>query len=164
MLKHLTIAFVLFSFFGQSQKVTTDEFKQFVGHWHGSLTYQDESEDRPTILVANIDVVQIGNTDTLLFSYDYPREPAVNYSDTIVLLKGGKMMGEEKVVVKVITQTNGLIIMTKTNGVDGIDNKRAQILHTYILENNTLVIRKDIKFKGQKEAINRAVWSFDKKH
>ena len=145
----------------QATSITQADLKRFVGDWQGNLTYMDYTSNLPYTMPANIDIEQI-EPNVLLFMYFYPGEPNSNIVDTLIVHDGGKMINDEEVISIRKLERGDTEIITEKSGVDGNDNKKARIRHTYTVGKNTLILNKDIKFVGQKKWINRHQYNWIK--
>lgn len=141
-------------------KTSAKDFQQITGNWQGSLTYLDYSTNKPYTMPANVEVRQIANTNSFIFSNTYPKETNANSADTVVILANGKYIGKELVVSRKHLSKNSIEIITEEAGTDGNDNKPATFKHTYSFSTTTLTIRKDVQFKGETKWINRHVYSY----
>lgn len=90
----------------------------------------------------------------------YPKEPKANTTDTMLISKDGKFLNNEPVTDKKILGKDSILVVTETSGIDGNDNKRARIRHTYLLGKNSYSIKKEVLFTGQSQWILRNEYRF----
>lgn len=150
-----------------STKVSEKDFHILLGNWKGSLTYLDYSSNKPYKMPADVNISQVANSKTFIFSNLYPDEPKANSADTLIISKNGKMMNKKNVMSKrKLDDGNAEVILeiiTEFLSTDGNDNKPAVIRHTYLLGNNTYTKTEHVQFVGQNEWIKRNEYSYKRK-
>lgn len=124
-----------------------------IGKWEGKLTYLDYSSGKPYTMSANIIISLTENEKGYIMEYEYPKEPQANSKDTTYILD--KLFGNDKVVAFKNDLHNGYKLVTQVSGEDGNDHKKAILRHTYILNSNSYIIIKDVKFEGADKWIKR---------
>ena len=140
-----------------------NDFDMLEGKWQGSLTYLDYSSGKPYTMAADIDIKRIGKTNIFIFTNNYPNEKNANSIDTVVISKDGKFIGKELVKSRNILPNGFIEIVAEESGLDGNDNKRAIIRHTYTFGEKNFTNRKDVQFVGGTEWINRHEYSYNRK-
>ena len=150
-----------YSLFAQKQvRVSPADFKSLLGMWQGSLTYLDYSSGKPYTMGADIDIKQIGASNSFIFSNTYPKESGANSIDTMVISKNGKMINGNTVKSKRLLDNGNTEITTEVLNTDGNDNKSAVLKHTYIIGKNIYINRKEVRFTGQKIWIKRNEYKY----
>jgi hypothetical protein len=154
------IVILSFSFVQQHPTVTVSDFNQSVGEWKGSITYLDYSNGKPFTMPANTTLVINTKTDAIILKMIYPDEPKANGNDTLQLSKKGILL-DGKEITDVKKSTEGItLITTALNEVDGNDQKKCTIKHSYIFNKTTLVLKKEVLFDGEINWILRNEYSF----
>lgn len=146
-----------------SSKVSKKDFQILVGSWQGSLTYLDYSSGKPYTMPADVNVSQVANSKTFIFTNLYPNEPKANSADTVVISKKGKLLNKATVTSKRKLDDGNTEIVTEFLGTDGNDNKPAVIRHTYLIGKNTYTNAEHVQFVGQNEWIKRNEYSYKRK-
>lgn len=144
-------------------KTLVNDFQRLSGHWSGSLTYLDYSSGKPYTMPADIEIKRIGGTSQFSFSNIYPNEMSANSIDTITLSTNGKSINNERVIARRKLADGAIEIITEEAGTDGNDNKPATFRHTYTVGKTSFKKRKDVRFTGETEWINRHEYSYTKK-
>jgi hypothetical protein len=132
------------------------------GEWKGTLTYLDYTSGKPYTMPANLMVAFTADKAGYILKHIYPDEPKANATDT-TFFKDGKF-GDEKVAEFDLKPSGEFTLITEHDGVDGNDNKPATLRHIYKLEGNSLLIKKEVKFKGNSTWIKRNEYLFTKEH
>lgn len=162
-MKHSTPIILLFTFLMVATHVTAQkrtriflqDLVQVTGSWEGTLTYLDYSSGQPYTMQANIDISRIGQTGRFVFSNIYPKEPAANSKDTVVLSADGMKIDKEVVKSRKKLPGGEMEIITEEMGKDGNDNKAAIFRHTYLIGKNSFRKKKEVRFLDGKEWILR---------
>jgi hypothetical protein len=144
-------------------KISVKDFDKLVGSWQGSLTYLDYSSGNPYTMSADLLVKRIEITNHFSFSNVYPKETSANAVDTITISKDGRYIDKEFVKSRRNLPEGDIEIITEEAGKDGNDHKPATIKHTYTFGKTTYKNRKDVKFAGETEWINRHEYSYTRK-
>jgi hypothetical protein len=144
-------------------KISVKDFDKLVGSWQGSLTYLDYSSGNPYTMSADLVVKRIEKTNQFTFSNIYPKETSANGVDTITISKDGNYIDKELVKSRRNLPEGDIEIITEESGKDGNDHKPATIKHTYTFGKTTYKNRKDVKFAGETEWINRHEYSYTRK-
>ncbi len=130
------------------------------GHWKGTLTYLDYTSAKLVTIPAEIDISFTSNKTGYIRAYSYPNEENSNSTDTTYTKQSGKYFGKGKVVRFIKFNSRDFTLITEFNDVDGNDKKQATIRNKYQLEGNSMIFRKDVKFKGTTNWINRNEYRF----
>ncbi len=109
---------------------------------------------------ANLNIKQIGKTNSFSFSNSYPKEPQANSIDTVIISNDGRFVNKETIKSKRQLNDSTTEIITEETGVDGNDNKQATFKFTYILSPNIYANKKEVQFAGQSEWITRHEYSY----
>jgi hypothetical protein len=136
-----------------AQHVQVNDLTNSLGSWEGKLTYLDYSSGNPFTLLANIEISLTKDKNGYIMAYAYPKEPQANSKDTLYVK--GKLFGEETVIKFKKDAVGGFSLVTEKDGIDGNDNKKAILRHTYLLHSTTYSIVKEVKFEGTNTWIKR---------
>jgi pSer/pThr/pTyr-binding forkhead associated (FHA) protein len=112
---------------------------------------------------ADIVVRDFGNSNSIIVSFLYPKEPKANGNDTLRISANGRTLNGEPVKSKQWIHKDSLEIITEIDGRDGNDNKPAIIRHTYLLSAKTFLQRKEVMFAGDTKWILRNEYKFMRK-
>ena len=140
--------------------ITSKDLKNLAGYWEGSLTYLDYSSNKPFSMPANIVVKDFKNSNLIICSLIYPKEPNANALDTIFISKDGRLLNNAAITFKRRFNNDSLQVVTEIRGNDGNDNKAAIIRHTYMLGRNSYSVKKEVQFAGQTAWILRNEYRF----
>lgn len=143
-------------------KTSVKEFAMLEGNWQGTLTYLDYSSGKPYTMAADIDIKRIKKTNKFIFSNSYPNEKSANSIDTITISEDGHFIDKELVKSSRKLANSDREIITEEPGKDGNDNKPATIRHTYTFGAATYKNRKDVRFEGATDWINRNEYFYKK--
>jgi hypothetical protein len=146
--------------YSNAQRVTITDLSNSVGSWEGKLTYLDYSTAQSITMLANIQISLTADNKGYIMSYEYPKEPQANAKDTTYITKD--LFGTDKIVEFTKDTSSGFKMVTEKEGVDGNDNKKAILRHTYTLKSNNYSIIKDVKFDGTDVWIKRNEYQFVK--
>ena len=135
--------------------ITPADFKTLIGYWEGSLTYLDYTSNKPFSMPANILVKDFKNSNLIICSLIYPKEPNANSLDTMFISEDGRLLNNDFVKIKSRYNNDSIKVVTEITGTDGNDNKGAIIRHTYILGKHSYSIKKEVQFVGQNQWILR---------
>ena len=141
-----------------TKTINTTDFRQSLGAWTGSLTYLDYSSGKPFTMPANVTLMT--GTDAIILSFVYPKEPKANGNDTLRIAKNGTEFGSASVTSRKVLADGSVEVITEKNGVDGNENRKAILRHTYILGKDKFSNRKDVKFVGEEKWILRNEYVF----
>ncbi|MBX9779406.1 MAG: hypothetical protein K2X26_03630 [Chitinophagaceae bacterium] len=158
---YTALQFIIGFSFAQEISIQKNDTRIFEGKWVGSLTYLDYTSGKPYTMPANLIVTSITGTRNLLFQMIYPDEPKANGNDTVMIEQNGSFFDGAKVISKRTTD-NGLVIVTKQNGTDGNEHKKAVIKKTYTVDKTSFSITKEILFEGEQKWILRHTYTFNK--
>jgi hypothetical protein len=69
-----------------SPKIKAKELNILTGaRWSGTLSYLDYSSSKKVSILSDLVVSSAGKKNSWIFSFEYPKEPKANSSDTVVL-------------------------------------------------------------------------------
>jgi hypothetical protein len=91
----------------------------------------------------------------VVLSFSYNNEPKANEKDTLFFSEKGTMINGAIVRSKHWNRKAQLEVVTEKPGVDGNDNRKANIRITYIIGKKLFVIRKEVLFDGEEKFILR---------
>ena len=119
--------------------------------WSGDLVYLDYTSEKETKIPVELTVKSAGK-NKYEFSYEYPNEPKANSKSKVTIdIEGGKIAGDP---IESIKTQDGLTIITATS--KGKDNgKKAEFIRTYIFNELTFIIRKEVKYVGDTKTFMR---------
>ena len=100
------------------------------------------------------------NLDKWFFNYEYPDEPHANGTDTIAVSDNGRKLNNEIVSENYFSNDTLFTFVTIGSGED--NDKKAEFKHVYILNGSTFIIRKEVKYEGEKEFFVRNEYKFEK--
>ncbi len=147
---------------GLETKIEKEEISQFIGNWKGQLTYLDYSSGTPYSMPCELSISRKGQANKLSLAYAFPNEPKANNTEKIKISKDGKYIDKNKITQKSKTAEDQIKFISESRGKDGNDNKPATIRYIYVIGDNDLVIRKEVKFDDSNEWIMRNEFSFNK--
>ncbi|TAF53194.1 MAG: hypothetical protein EAZ62_04865 [Sphingobacteriia bacterium] len=158
------LAIVSLPFFtmGQATSLQKKEVELFCGSWTGSLTYLDYSSGKPYTMPAKTQINFLSKGNGLQVKMIYPDEPKANGIDTILLDAQGQKWDGDALVQKRVLADGNLEIITERQGRDGNDNKAATIRKTITIGPKVYVSRKDVKFIGTDQWIQRHEYRYAK--
>ena len=164
-MKQLLTIFILLisgSINAQNKAATsTADFANATGAWKGSITYLDYTSGKPFTMPANV-VLRVAIRGQVILSYTYPEEPKANGLDTILVSANGSMVDGSKVVLREVMEDGAVKVVTERAGIDGNDNKPAQIRHIYYLGKKSFQSIKEVKFEGTDNWIKRNAYLFSR--
>jgi len=137
----------------KAQSIEVKDLSSSVGSWEGKLTYLDYSSGKPFTMLANIKIALTADNKGYVMGYEYTKEPHANSKDTTFII--GNYFGKEKIIGFKKDADGGFKMVTEKDGIDGNDNKKAVLRHTYLLQSNTFSIMKEVKFDSMHEWIQR---------
>lgn len=137
--------------YGQSFQIKN--LAKSIGFWEGKLTYLDYSSGKSFSMPANITLSFTKDQKGFIMLYEYPKEPHANAKDTTYMV--GNLFGKD-LIVDFKKEGNGdFLLVTEVDGLDGNDNKKAILRHTYLLKEKQFSIVKQVKFEGADRWIKR---------
>jgi quinol monooxygenase YgiN len=145
----------------KAQSVQVKDLSSAVGSWEGQLTYLDYSSAKPFTMLANIKIDLTADSKGFIMGYEYPKEPHANSKDTTFI--DGNNFGKDKIVEFKKSPNGDYKLTTEVEGIDGNDNKKAVLRHTYLLKSNTFSIVKDVQFEGTDKWIKRNEYLLNRK-
>jgi hypothetical protein len=145
-----------------AQTITVKDLQLLPGSWKGSLTYIDYASGKPYTMPANAAIVQTQQVGQYLVAFTYPGEPKANGTDTFLISQNGKLFNGAKIVQLQHLENGGVIITTVQDGRDGNDNKKAILKHTYTIQKNIFINRKEVKFYDEKKWMLRNEYRFNR--
>jgi hypothetical protein len=140
--------------------ISSADFKPLIGNWSGTLTYLDYQNGNSFSMPVGLRIVQTEETNKFTFYFSFPDEPHANSEETVSISDDGTMLNGEPVISKRLLEDGNLEIVTESMGTD--DDQPATIRHTYIIGADVFITRKDVRFAGQEEWINRNEFNFKK--
>jgi hypothetical protein len=161
-MKQLIVIAALFVSLSLKAQVTVKDFEPAFGTMKGTLTYLDYTSGKPFTMPAII-ILSAGTSGsgTIIRSLSYPEEPKANGTDTIIISAGGTMIDDEKLVSRSVNAAQTEII-TERDGIDGNDRRKAKIRHIYSISNTVFRIRKEVRFEGTDQWIQRNEYRFSR--
>jgi hypothetical protein len=135
--------------------LTAKDLRPLVGEWTGTLTYLDYTTRQPYAMPADVSIRRLATRGQLLLVNQYPNEPKANRTDTLALGQQGRLLDHAPVTAKFRLADGSTQIVTEYVGTDGNDHQKALIRHTYTLGRRVFVNRKDVRFDGSSEWVNR---------
>ncbi|MEN9349120.1 MAG: hypothetical protein RL372_98 [Bacteroidota bacterium] len=157
----IVTAFLLICSSLKAQSFQVKDLSSSVGSWEGKLTYLDYSTGKPYTMSANIKISLTENKNGYIMEYDYPKEPQANSKDTTFI--NDNLFGKDKIIEFKKASDSGFTLVTEIAGEDGNDYKKAKLRHTYLLNNNTFSIVKDVKFEGTDKWVKRNEYLLNRK-
>ena len=154
----LIICFLLSFIITHAQSFQIKDLAHSVGFWKGQLTYLDYSSGKPYTMQANIRIALTDDKKGWITTYEYPKEPHANSTDTTYLIH--RLFGKERIMEFKKDSNHGFVLVTESDGEDGNDHKKAVLKHTYLLRANTVSIKKEVKFNGTTAWIKRNEYVF----
>ncbi|KOY86405.1 hypothetical protein AD998_09835 [bacterium 336/3] len=145
------------------QLVQSSDIQLVVGSWQGVLSYLDYTSNKITNIQANIEIQQIGRSNSFVCKNTFPKEPSVFWSDTLKISKDGKMLNNEEIQSKNILQNGDIEIVTISSGKDGNDQKPANFRFTYIFGKNKFTKKKEVQFVGEKSWFQRHEYNYQER-
>lgn len=138
----------------------TEEIDILTGDkWTGNLTYLDYQTSKETVIPADVTVKNlIGDDNKFILSMEFPEEPHANYTDTILISLDGKLFAGDKLIEKIIYDSDSIQFKTESYGMD--DDEESLFMHTYCISPHIFSIRKDVKYTGDSLFIKRNEFYF----
>ncbi len=138
--------------FSQSVKIKEKDLDRLSGAgWAGDLAYLDYSSGKKVSISCNLTVSKAaGKNNAWLFSYEYPKEPGANETETVLLSDGGKKLDSETVIQRYTLPDKTLKIVTQKEGSD--NDKKALFRFTYLISEKTFSIKKEVRYYEDKAA------------
>ncbi len=159
----ITILIYGVAFSQTKSKVSTNDFKNALGVWKGTLKYLDYSSGKPYTMPVNISIgLNTAKVDEIIFAFVYPDEPKANGNDTLIINKNGIEINGAAVTEKHELPDGTLQIITETKGVDGNDHRKAVLRHIYSISKTVFKNRKEVRFEGEEKWILRNEYSFNR--
>ncbi|MDQ3021842.1 MAG: hypothetical protein M3R36_14915 [Bacteroidota bacterium] len=127
--------------------------------WIGSLTYLDYGSNKNVSIPVELSISQSSeDTSVFIFNYEYTKEPDANGYDTVKISSDGKFLNNEEIVFK--SSGNTLKIITEELGED--DDRNAKFRHTYLINNSSFTLKKEVRFSDGEEFIIRNEYKFER--
>lgn len=139
-------------------RLYADDLKPAVGQWRGTLSYSDYTTAKQTSILAVLEIKQLPKNG-FVFTNSYPNEPKANSVDTVYINYSGRMLDNERITT-VDRFSDGIKIVTEVKGTDGNNNQKALIRRTYQIYQDRMYIRKEVKFSGSSEWLQRNEYLF----
>lgn len=124
--------------------------------WQGNLMYINYSDGKEVHLKTDMQLHIKGNKIFMLTQYN--NEPNANSKGVIKLKKGGTYFGKDKVIEKTQLDNNIIKIVTMYEGRD--NNKEATIYKTYLLNEESYNVIKEVQYKDSDEKFIRNKFSY----
>jgi apolipoprotein D and lipocalin family protein len=122
--------------------------------WIGTLTYLDYRTNKRVSIASNLKVSQLkGDATAWVFEYQYPHEPKANSQETVTISAEGGIINGERVTERASLDGKGLRFVTEKSGMD--NNKEALFRFTYVISANSFSIKKEVRYVGAEEYIER---------
>jgi len=131
-----------------------------IGSWQGDLTYLDYTSNKQVVIPTTVEMEQI-KVGVFTFSYQFPKEPHVFWTDTVAISADGLFWGKEKIVTKKNLPDASLELVTEENDKD--NNKPALLRRTYTFGQNQYVLKKEVQFIGENTWFQRHEYRFEKR-
>jgi hypothetical protein len=143
-----------------SQKIGAAEFQVLTGkQWTGALTYLDYGNGQKTTIASILLVSQsTDNQSKWVFDYQYPDEPRANKKSELLLGLDGATFDGNKVVEKTYLPDKTLKLVMEKNDKD--NNKVALLRYTYLFNETKFSIKKEVKYDGTNEFLERNEFSW----
>lgn len=150
-MKHTKLVLFVVCLFVSSaaaQSLMPDDLKRLQGReWVGELTYLDYSSNKKTVIKSNLKVTRVGTDGRVWqFEYLYPDEPKANDKSEVRLGADGRTFNDQTVIEKTRLANGVLKLVTTKPGTD--NNKNALFRFTYLLDDTTFSIVKEVKVEG----------------
>lgn len=126
--------------------------------WVGELMYVNYADGQEVILQTTMQIQVTKNK--IIMSTQYGNEPEANSKNSIKLKKNGTYLGPEKIIKKTQLENGSTKIVTVYEGRDA--NKPATLYITYLLNNNTFSMTKEVVFKDGSEKFIRNSYMYTK--
>jgi len=159
---HLILFLLLTSMtsFGQGT-ITSQDLKNIIGDWEGSLSYLDYQTNKPYAMPAHLNVTQGRDKNRLILNNIYPNEPKANGSYKIKIAKNGHVINRHVVTSRKILDNGLLEIQAEFKGRD--NRKKAIIRQTYLIGKDQFIIRKEVQNEKIGIWVKRSEFSYKKK-
>ena len=147
---------------GQNTVVSADDLKVLEGgRWTGSLTYQDYRSGKRTQIKSDVLIKRkTGESNSWIFSYEYPDEPKANGISEVAITDGGKGFNGGAVMEIRRNEKDGSILLVTTK--PGTDNDRKALFrYSYLIGRDKFSIKKEVQVDGSTEWFtrNEYAWS-----
>jgi len=151
----LAITSLLVSTLIDKPRLSAADFQVLTGaQWTGTLTYLDYRTNKKVSIASNLKVSQQkGDELAWVFEYQYPDEPKANSQETVTMSRDGKTINGETVIERAKLATKELRFVTEKSGTD--NNRKALFRYTYIIGATTFSIKKEVRYEGAEEYIER---------
>ena len=124
--------------------------------WTGTLTYIDYQSGKPTDIATTM---QIKISDmTIEQNIQYVWEPNKNVKSRTKIKKDGSVLGNQKVISKILKEDDTMQIITTLKGKD--DGKKAILYYTYEFNSNSYKVTKEVQFNDSGERFMRNCYSY----
>lgn len=121
--------------------------------WVGTLTYRDYKTGKPVTIDSSLIVKRVGEEPpTWEFGVGYSKEPHADSKETVVLSRGGEMLGDEQVVSREVVD-GGVKIVLEADGED--DRRKARFRFEHEILEKQYTRRKMVRFEGEREFFER---------
>lgn len=152
----ILLAAQMFGLFSATEaRIKRNDLQILTGaQWSGTLTYLDYRSQKMISIPVNLSVKPNADDDrSWSFSYNYPDEPRANSEEIIRLSKDGRSLNGEVVLERTRLRDNTIRVVTEKKGQD--DNRSASIRYTYLLNDKSFSITKDVRYEGDDKFFQR---------
>ena len=131
---------------GDSDRVLRSDLSSMIGSWQGTLTYKNYRDGQLVSIKADLEVEEGRKPMQLLASNVYPDEPNANGNYKITVTKNGSLWNKNEVISRTKSADGTITIKVIFTGRD--DSRPAVIRNTYVVTDESLTVRKEVKFDG----------------
>lgn len=144
----------------RTPKIKASDFQRVTGaQWVGTLTYLDYRSNKKVSIASTLTVTQSAEDKwSWDFDYHYPDEPKANNKDRVAVTREGTIVDGENVVSRTRLPGDTLKIVTEKHGPD--NDKPALFRFTYLLSSRSFSIRKEVRYEGTTDFIERNQYSW----
>lgn len=139
-------------------KATLSDFSVIAGKdWTGNLTYTDYGTSKD-VTIRTTATIKPKRPRTLNYTVSYPDEPWQDGKAKIRISKDGRQLDGHEIINRMTGEDGELIFVTQYDGED--DNKPAEIMMTYGIDQSRFYIRKDVKYGTGEGYLQRNIYDF----
>ena len=136
--------------------VTAADFAPLSGpEWTGSLTYLDYSSNEPSQIPVSIRFDE-AKSRSIRYHIKYPGEAQYNDSVKIKLSKNGRELNGDSITDRQELPDGTVVITTRAQEED--DGRPADVRTTYSLGASALSIRKEVRYEGSTDYLERNIY------
>ncbi len=134
---------------GRARVTEADIDRLAGGPWVGTLTYLDYGSGKRVSIDSSLVVRRLeGEPPSWEFGVGYSKEPHADSKETVVLGRGGEVLGDEVVVSREVV-AGGVKIVTEADGED--DGRKARFRFEHVISEREYTRRKLVRFAGAGE-------------